>query len=42
MNVILHTVNTVPTAITSGDCDGGMGPSQPKREAKINMSCFHC
>ena len=42
MLVLLHTVNTVATATTSGDYDGVTGPSQPEREAKINLSYLCC
>ena len=42
MRVLFHTVNTVATATTLGDYDGGTGPSQPEREAKINLPCLRC
>ena len=42
MSLLLHSVNTVPTATALGDYDGGTGLSQPEREAKINSSYLHC
>ena len=42
LSVPLHSVNTVAIATTLGNYDGGTGPSQPEREAKIDLSYFYC
>ena len=40
MSLLLHSVNTVPTATALGDYDGGTGLSQPEREAKSTRHIF--
>ena len=42
LSVFLQSVNTATIATTLGYPEGGTGPSQSKRYAKINLSYFGC